>query len=342
VNFAFYGVRVVVECADAEVGKRIADDFSYFRSDGADAENVSPPDVYVTIHRQAPRYEDLPPLPATVYSPRNVCYSAGDVTYIDYFGRALSIYHRAAQRIEVYADDAHVLHEVVYGTLLSRVSEQLERRRLHRIHALGVDANGRAALFVLPSGGGKTTLALDFIKHNDTYKLLSEDSPLIDPAGRVLPFPLRIGVIAGKDGPPPFPPEHVTYFERMEFGPKYLISLAACDGAIARAPSTPRLLFIGRRTLGQSCSIEPASRWAGLRTLIHSMVVGVGLYQGVEFLLRTSLLDLSKLTGVMVSRLLRAGTLLRQCEVFRVDLGREPQKNADTIRSFLVSTGGGS
>jgi len=123
----------------------------------------------------------------------------------------------------------------------------------------------------------------------------------------------------------------------MEFGPKYLIALAAFDGAIATAPSTPRLLFFGRRTLGRACSITPVGRWQGFRGLMESMIVGVGLYQGVEFLLRTSLFDLAKLAGIMVSRGLRAGSLLRQCEVLRIDLGRDPQVNVDTILSFLAA-----
>jgi len=337
-HFKLYDVGVVVDCTDAEIRKRVADDFNYFRSENVGEAVARVPDVCITAYRQAPSYDDLPPLPATIYSPRNVCYSDGDVTYIDYFGRALSIYDRGTQRLQIYSDDVHLLHEIIYGTILSRASEQLERRRLHRIHALGVEANGQAALFVMPSGGGKTTLALEFLKRPQVYRLISEDSPLVDAAGRVRPFPLRLGVVAeSPEARPPFPPEHLTYLERMEFGPKYLVSLAAFDGALATAPSAPRFLFIGRRTLGRGCSIQPAGRWRGFHALVESMIVGVGLYQGVEFLLRTSVLDLARLTGTIVSRVLRAGALLRQCEVLTIDLGREPQVNMDTILSFLAA-----
>src|SRR5579862_360020 len=253
-RFMLYGVGVVVDCADAEVRKRVADDFHYFRCPDADPANRPDAGVRIAAHRQPPDYDNLPPLPATIYSPRNVCYSDGTLTYIDYFGRALSIYERRTQQLRIYSDDVHLLHEIIYGTILSRACEQLERKRLHRIHALGIDANGQAALFVMPSGGGKTTLALEFLKRSPTYHLLSEDSPLVDPRGRVWPFPLRLGVVAQPgQAPPPFPAEHLTYLERMEFGPKYLISLAAFDDAIATTSSAPRLLFIGRRTLGQGC-----------------------------------------------------------------------------------------
>jgi hypothetical protein len=204
------------------------------------------------------------------------------------------------------------------------------------VHALAVEANTESALFLMPSGGGKTTLALEFLRRKDRYKLVSEDSPLIDAAGRTLPFPLRIGVVAeSADAPPPFPAEHLTYAERMEFEPEFLISLAAFAGALATGPSTPRWLFIGKRTLGQGCSIRPASKAAGFRALLEGMVVGVGLYQGVEFLLRTSVIDLWKLGGILVSRFRRACTLLRRCDIFVVELGRTPRHNASTLIAFL-------
>ncbi|MFN8625041.1 MAG: hypothetical protein U0587_03505 [Candidatus Binatia bacterium] len=335
-QFAFHGVRVAVVCADLEVCKRVADDFAYFRVDPPDGRGAEACDLRLTAYRRAPAYDDLPPLVATIYSPRNVSYSNGDVTYIDYFGRALSIYRRRLQQLEVYATDVHLLHEILYGTILSRVAERLERRGLHRVHALAVEANAESALFLMPSGGGKTTLALEFLRRKDRYKLVSEDSPLIDAAGRTVPFPLRIGVRAeSADAPPPFPTEYVTYIERMEFEPKFLISLAAFDGALATARSTPRWLFIGKRTLAQGCCIRPASKAAGFRALLEGMVVGVGLYQGVEFLLRTSVFDLWRLGGIILSRFRRAGTLLRRCEIFVVELGQAPERNANALIAFL-------
>ena len=47
---------------------------------------------------------------------------------------------------------------------------------------------------MLPSGGGKSTLALRALRDEGT--LLSEDSPLLDRRGRLHPFPLRIGINA--------------------------------------------------------------------------------------------------------------------------------------------------
>ena len=70
----------------------------------------------------------------------------------------------------------------------------------------------------MPSGGGKTTLLLQFIKE-DSIKLISEDSPLIDSSGNALPFPIRIG-ISECDKPSDIPDEQMHLIERMEFKPK--------------------------------------------------------------------------------------------------------------------------
>ncbi|NQV06926.1 hypothetical protein HQ535_10260, partial [bacterium] len=101
----------------------------------------------------------------------------------------------------------------------------------------------------------------------------------------------------------------------------------------------PRLLFIGDRTLDSTCRIRRVGFAKGLRALVRHMIVGVGLYQGVEFLLETSLLDLVKSSGLFFRRFLAAMAFLRQSSVFVLELGRDPERNASTIISFLDEQG---
>lgn len=336
-DLSFYGATVSVESDDEELTRRVVDDFSVFTCEtpARGREHLA---IRASLRR--PDYDALPPLSATVYTPRNVCYSEGDLTYIDYFGRALALYDRKLRSLEVSCDDLDLLHEIVYLTILSRVSETLERDGLHRVHAFGLEAGGEAALFLMPSGGGKTTLTLGFLRLGAPYRLVSEDSPFVDRKGRVHPFPLRIGVLGNE--PPPFPPEHLTRIRRMEFEPKYLVALAAFGDCLATGASTPRFLFVGRRSLGRGCTIRPAGRWTGWKALLEGMVVGVGLYQGVEFLLRTSILDLLGLAGIGLSRARAAWALLRRCEVLVVELGRDRAVNVETVRAFLAAKGFGA
>ena len=337
-ELSFHGATATVESADAELRRRVADDFAAFA-----AAAPAPGREHLTIraHREPPDYDALPPLAATVHTPRNVCYSWGERTYIDYFGRALALWDRATRTLEAWCEDLDLLHEVVYLTVLSRVSETLERDGLHRVHAFGLEAHGEAALFLMPSGGGKTTLTLGFLALGAPYRLVSEDSPFVDREGLVHPFPLRIGVL-DRGTPPKFPPEHVTRIRRMEFEPKYLVSLAAFGDCLATEASAPRFLFVGRRSLGKGCAIRPAGWWTGWKALLEGMVVGVGLYQGVEFLLRTSVLDLFGLAGLGLSRARAAWALLRRCEVHVAELGRDGALNVETVRAFLASRGFGA
>lgn len=337
IELSVHGATVSVESADEELGRRVADDFSVFAA-GETARGGEHLSIRASLRR--PDYDSLPPLTATVYTPRNICYSEGDLTYIDYFGRALALYDRRRRSLDVTCDDLDLLHEIVYLTILSRVSETLERDGLHRIHAFGLEAAGEAALFLMPSGGGKTTLTLGFLKLGPPFRLISEDSPFVDRTGRVHPFPLRIGFLGSE--PPPFPPEHVTRIRRMEFAPKYLVALAAFGDCLAGDASVARFLFVGKRSLGRGCAIRSAGKWTGWKALLEGMVVGVGLYQGVEFLLRTSILDLFGMAGLAISRVRAAWALLRRCEVHVVILGRDGQANVETIRAFLAARGFGA
>ncbi len=335
-EFDFYEVRVRVDCDNDVVRDRVRSDFTYFLGKFPDP---APIDLDISAAYRKPDYDRLPPLKAKVYTPRNICYTQGDITYIDYFGRALTRYDRSRNTLAVECDDVHLLHEVIFLSILSRVAEPLERRHIHRVHALAVEWQGYAALFMMPSGGGKTTLAMEFLRSELPFRVMSEDSPLIDASGRVLPFPLRFGVKGAK--PVGFDDEHIVYIERMEFDPKYLISLDAFEGHIATEPATPRFLFFGERTLGKECAVRPASFLVGLRYLLRDMVVGVGLYQGVEFLFQSSALDLLRKSNLFVSRLRRAFGLLRSCEMYVVELGRDPRHNTAELIDFLGTRGFG-
>ena len=335
--FDFYGVRVRVRCADEETLRRVAKDFTYFAVRDPEDGDASEPKLAINAYRRPPDYAGLPPLKASVYSPRNICYTNGHMSFIDYFGGALSVYDRTRQSLDIYSDRLHLLHEIIYLTVLSRVCEQLEWKRTHRVHAFAVELNGQCALFMMPSGCGKTTLCMEFLKRDVPYRVVSEDSPLITRAGRVLPFPLRFGVASGK--PSYVPEEDVTFVERMEFEPKHLISLTAFEGSIATGTFAPRMVFVGNRTLASTCQIRKVGFAQGLRAFARHMIVGVGLYQGVEFLMQTSAADLAKKSGLFSSRLFTALAVLRQSNVFSLELGRDPERNASTIISFLDENG---
>ena len=252
---------------------------------------------------------------------------------MDYFGKGLSIINTKTKEYKIYSADTQLRHEIVFLTILSLVGENLDSRRIHRVHALGIEIKGKAVLILLPQGGGKTTLMLELLKHNDV-KLISEDTPLLNPSGEVLPFPIRIGIDA-KAKLPDLPKNHIRLIERMEFGPKYLVDIECFEGKIAKHPSKPAFIIKGIRCLGAESRITPASRLDMLKAFIFNTVIGMGVYQGIEFIVQHSPLELIKKSGVAFSRLNNSYRAISRAKNLFFYMGGDIVRNSKTLIDFL-------
>jgi hypothetical protein len=311
-------------------------DYSFF------VDPVAASDVAIELFNEAPDYVKLPKFRASFYTPRNICYRQKDLSFIDYFGKGLTIIDHRQNHYTVYCVDAQLRHEIVFLTILSLVGQHCDSRRLHRVHGLGLSVNGEGILILLPSGGGKTTLLLELIK-DDAVELISEDSPLIDPAGKALPFPLRIGV---SHKPQDVPEEYVHLIQRMEFAPKYTIDVDFFKDKLVRRAVPVRHILCGVRCLGNESQIQPLSKYAAFSELITNSVVGVGLYQGLEFLLQRGLGELLEKTGVVFSRLNNARTIVFRAQTYCFVLGSDRAQNVKTFMDFcqrqIISRNAGS
>ena len=304
----------------------IRQDFAYFAAPGGAA------DIVLELICQDPPTEGLPIGDAAVYTPRNVVYRADGRRFIDYHGRAMGIQDERTGNLTLYSRDAGLLYEAAYLYLLSQIGQHLDRRGLHRIHALGVVIGGRAVLVLLPMGGGKSTLGLHLMKHPEVG-ILSDDSPFIDREGRVHAYPLRIGLLPGSEVS--VPAEHRRVIDRMEFGPKHLVNYSFFqDRVCASAP--PGLVLIGSRRMTPDCSIEEVGMLAGLRACVANCIVGVGLFQGLEFILRSSGWELPKHASIGISRFRNCVELLQKSRVCRVHLGADPELNARTVLEYAL------
>jgi len=320
-SFDVYGIRFSVRGSFEEPVEGIRQDFGFFAADGS-GDSVS-----VQMFPEDPPMDDLPLTDAAVYTPRNVVYRNGTRRYIDYHGRALGIQEEETGNLKLYSRDPDMLYEATYLYVLSQIGQHLDRRGLHRIHALGVVVKNRAVLLPLPMGGGKSTLGLHLLKHPEV-QILSDDSPFIDRQGRLLAFPLRLGLLPGAEHH--IPPEHRRSIMRMEFGRKDLVNYSYFQDRVA-ASAEPGLVLVGSRTLSKDCRVEEVGKLAGLRACIENCVLGVGLYQGLEFILHSSGWELLTKSGLVMSRLRNCSQLLRRSRVYRVHLGRDPELNARTV-----------
>ena len=310
-----------------EVVEGLRLDFAWFQAPAS-----RPADVKVVIERGVPDFDVFGEVPASFVTPRNVVFQQEGRTIVDYFGRAVSVLDRETGRLTVRGEDVPLVHEAAYHYLVSRVGEHFDRVGKPRLHALGLAGANGAVAIMLPSGGGKSTLALRALRE-DGVKVLSEDSPLIDARGRLHPFPLRIGINATDAAA--LPAELTRRIERMEFHPKYALELEAFSERIESSPQPLRHLVVGRRTLGRQSELVPVPRRAVLGTLFREAVVGVGLYQGMEFVLQHGARDVTGMAGIATTRTLHCLSGLARAKTWQLTIGRDHERNWQTLQPLL-------
>jgi hypothetical protein len=327
-RLSVHGLRVDIGGDWGDVVEEVIRDFSWFRTGIDDAYA----DVTVQIEHGAPDWDALGSPVASFVTPRNLVYQESGRTIVDYFGRAVAVLDRAAARIQIRGEEAHLVHEAAYQFLLSRIGEHLDARGMARLHALALSGAQGAIVIPLPSGGGKSTLAIRALA-DARVRLLAEDTPLLDRAGRAHPFPLRIGV--NPTDAERLPPGSVRRIERMEFHPKLVIDLSAFADRIATDPEPVRDIVIGRRSLGRRASLERVSPAVAIHPLLRECVVGVGVYQGMEFVLQRGMRDVFGKAGEAAMRARCCTAILRRARVWRLTLGRDTERNWQALEPLI-------
>jgi hypothetical protein len=325
--FDVYGYRFALRTRSAAMQRSLSSDFAMFAR--PDAEGP----VWIDAAEDQPDYDGAPPsLLACTYTPRNTSYRDGRYTWVDYHGRALGVHDRLTGDFRITSPDPNLLYEAAYLFLLSRIGESLDRRGMHRVHALAMSWQGKAILVLLPMGGGKSTLGASLLDYRE-LELLSDDSPFIDHAGNVYAFPLRLGLLPGSESK--FPIGHLRTVHRMEFGPKLLLDYEYLRNRV-RPAAAPGYVFLGHRSLGRECEITPARMWDGLAAMLANCVVGLGLFQGMEFILNGGPGALIAKTGTAWARLSASWALLRRSEIYHLKLGLDLESNAQAVVDFVA------
>jgi hypothetical protein len=327
--FNVHGLRAGVVGDWPDVVENVRLDFAWFQQ----PENGSAPvDVLVEVQHRAPDFDRFGDVPASFVTPRNVVYEADGMTVVDYFGKAVSVLDRDRTSVVIQGENEHLVHEAAYHYLLSRFGEHVESEGFVRLHSLALVGAQGAVAVMLPSGGGKSTLALRALGDEGTT-LLSEDSPLLDRHGRLHPFPLRIGINATDADR--LPAGSVRRLERMEFHPKLALELSAFADRIEASPHPLRHIVIGRRTLGRDAQLERVPRRRAIGTLLREAVVGVGIYQGMEFILQRGMRDVVGKVDVAMTRTACCAAGLARAQVWRATMGRDPERNWAALSAVL-------
>lgn len=328
VHLDVYGLQVAIDGDWPEVAEDLRADFAWFECEAP----VGPADVVVRVQRRPPEPERFGDLPQAFITTRNAVFQRGSQTVVDYFGRVLAIFDRDRDDFVVQGEDHHLVHEAAYLFMLSRIGRHLDESGLMRIHALGLSGSDGAVLVLLPSGGGKTTLALRALREPGV-KVLSEDTPVLDRHGLVHPFPLRIGVNVGDEQL--LPPGPVREISRIEYGPKLLLSLEAFRDQIDPRAQPVRHLVVGERSLGAGGSLAPLPRSALVGPLLRDGVVGVGVAQMVEYVLKRGARDALKQGRVAAGRVRCCAPALLRAHAWSLKLGRDADANWAGLAELL-------
>ena len=323
----FHGYIVEIGRSDERVVEHLSRDFSFFLTSTAD--HI---DLHLEAHYRPPDFHLLPDCEASYISPRNVVYKHGGQTFYDYFEEALLIEDK--KTAVATSECIDLLREVFYLYILSKVGLYLDRRGLHRLHAASFSCGGEAALLLCPSGGGKSTTTFHLLS-KPAYGLISEDSPLVGPDGDIHPFPLCLGC---KGKPPENVPEKfLRRVSRMEFDPKTLIDLDFFKEKLEFEPLPPGPVLVGVRHSGDTSRIEETTRLALFKFLVRDLVIGMGIFQGVEFLFRNRLSGLLRHSVIMASRMRSAIALSRRSRPYIFRMGRNIERNIETLDQFLTA-----
>jgi hypothetical protein len=291
------------------------------------------PHLRIEVEQREPDYARYEGVIASFVTGRNVVYQVGAITLVDYSGRALFALDRERGVAVVQGEEPDLVREAVGSLLLSRIGEHLDRRGLVRVHAVGLSGPAGALVLLMPSGGGKSALALRALE-DPRVGILSEESPLLDRDGLVHPFPMPITVDIADA--PLVPDRYPTrLIERLEFHNRRALDVEHYRDRIEMTPRPLRHLVVGHRTLSTRGRLEPLPRHRATRALLGAAVVGVGVYQGMEFVLQSGWSDVLRKSGTAGRRAVVAGGALRQAQVWRLWLGRDRQSNWEALLPLL-------
>jgi len=324
-----HGVSARLDCADPQIIDWFEFDFRGFLTSGLSDRA----DVRITVHVEPPPESSIPALDEIMHTPHFVTFERGPIRYVDYQGEALAIYDYESEAGQIYAQNPEIAYERLYLTILSRLGEKLDYRGLHRVHSLAISCQDFACLFLIPQGGGKTTLALRLLD-DPRLMLLSEDTPFINRRGEVFPFPFRLGVTNGEHTEL-IPDRFKRIVERKVGGFKTLVDLDYFKGKIASKPVRNRYLFCGRWTTAESPRLIKISKLSALKYLVRDCLLGLGLPQVIEFFLRSGFRDCAQKGFIALSRLAASLALLSCSRAYQLYLCKDRDKNAELILSFL-------
>lgn len=227
--------------------------------------------------------------------------------------------------------DLNLMRESAYRLLLSALGEELDLLGFHRVHAFGFERSARRGILLAPSGRGKSALAGIFCLNDRGYKLYSDESPLLK--GReIFAFPTRLSIepaVASALGL-----GEGELLTQKRYRDKTLLPFPVKRLA---APGPVNLIFVAVPARSDEPRIVRRTRVSLLPALFASLVVGLGLAQMAEWMLRAHALP--RLIEISLRRSLSLRKILfANSEFFEFQMVKDARANALCLDHFVQTS----
>lgn len=326
VFFNFQGVRVRISSSWKDILTKLSKDFSLNLVEKADLLDL-----------------DLKIFKESVTVPKEVSwdratfkvrfYDEGDTRYCFYENKVRSEFSFLRREAKVFGLDENLVHEISYLLTLTRVGKSLDLKGLHRLHGLGFVYNKKLVLGLFPSGGGKTTF-LSHLMSRSEAEIFSDDSPLIDIAGNVHPFLIRIGFEEEGVIPKEWAILPFYFLERRHFGVKKLLSLSDLNFKIGNEYEEIILLRCSRKRV-REFSWKKEFGFKHFQHMFKEGVIGIGLPMLFEYFWENGYQDFLRKTKIAISRLLSMCLLWIKAKKIKVVFTNDPYENVNSVLDEL-------
>ncbi len=334
IYFNFYNINIQVD-SDCEVVLQFLEKhFSVFKSVATNNKI----DFSLQVFQKDPPYELIPKIVSSMQTLNSVCYDHDGIRYCDYYGDLLVILNLKLNSANLYSQNISKIHEVCYLLLLSRVGKKMDLMGLHKLHAFSVSYKDLAVVCMMPMKGGKSTLLMEFLS-DQRFKIISDDIPLINIHGEILPFPLKIGLSQVPLNLKVLNPETNYYFmERAQYGKKQLLSLEGLPGRIESIDKifSKIILIEAFRYHSPTSKLSNSGYFKTGKGLIKHGVVGFGLPMVIEYFWEVGIEDFLLKMKILLSRLIAFSGLLVRSKKLKLFLGNNPSEAAELIKKYVI------
>jgi hypothetical protein len=320
-----YGLSVQLECPHDDLSTELIRPFKHLKA------SLSETTITIVVHEENTDYSKFPEAVSSFSTPRNIVFTSKSSKIIDYFGKGTVIESTDHLLYHIYSKDRNFLIEAFYLITMSAFSRFCDQKNFLRIHSLGISFCDKAYLLLMSPGFGKSTLALGILKENG-YNLISDDCPLYT-KGFILPFPVRIGVL-NKESVKYIPDKFVYHIDRMEFGSKYFIDMDFWQDKIETEPLKNIIIIKTRMILQGKAAIKRVPKSALIKPLLRDAVIGLGIYQGMEFLFSGRAHEIFLRVYVVLKRMSQALKLILKSKPYEFTLTRNTDENIRAFREF--------